>query len=100
GLARPGDGERGLRDFFFNRVTFAIADQRGRVVAFGARALEADAKPKYLNTGETPLFSKGQLLYNFATARAAAAKSASIIVSEGYMDVIALVRAGFEASVA
>ncbi|HEX4860249.1 MAG TPA: CHC2 zinc finger domain-containing protein, partial [Rhizomicrobium sp.] len=71
GLARPADGERGLRDFFFNRVTFAITDGRGRVVAFGARALEADAKPKYINTGETPLFSKGRLLYNFASARPA-----------------------------
>jgi DNA primase len=100
GLARPGDGERGLRDFFFNRVTFAITDQRGRVVAFGARALEADAKPKYINTGETSLFSKGQLLYNFATARPAAIKAQTVVVAEGYMDVIALVRAGFDHAVA
>jgi DNA primase len=69
-------------------------------VAFGARALESEAKPKYINTGETALFSKGQLLYNFHTARPAAFKSGQIIVAEGYMDVIALVRAGFEAAVA
>jgi DNA primase len=100
GLARPAEDGRPARDFFFNRVMFPIGDPRGRIVAFGARALEADAKPKYLNTGETPLFSKGHLLYNFATARAAAIKSGTIIVAEGYMDVIALVRAGFEASVA
>jgi DNA primase len=100
GLARPGDGERGLRDFFFNRVTFAITDQRGRVVAFGARALEADVKPKYINTGETTLFSKGQLLYNFAAARPAAIKAQTVVVAEGYMDVIALVRAGFDHAVA
>ena len=100
GLARPGDEQRGPRDFFFNRVTFPISDARGRVVAFGARALEADAKPKYINTGETSLFSKGHLLYNFATARPAAIKAQTIVVAEGYMDVIALVRAGFDHSVA
>ena len=100
GLARPAEGDRGTRDFFFNRITFPIADPRGRVVAFGARALEADAKPKYINTADTALFSKGRQLYNFALARPAGLKAQTIIVAEGYMDVIALVRAGFEASVA
>ncbi len=100
GLARAAEEGRDARDFFFNRVMFPIADFRGRVIAFGARALEADAKPKYINTGETSLFSKGELLYNFAPARAAALKTGTIIVAEGYMDVIALVRAGFEATVA
>lgn len=100
GVARPAEEGRPARDFFFNRVMFPIGDPRGRIIAFGARALEADAKPKYLNTGETTLFSKGHLLYNFASARAAAIKAGTIIVAEGYMDVIALVRAGFEASVA
>jgi DNA primase len=100
GLARPAEDGRPMRDFFFNRVMFPIADGRGRVIAFGARALEADAKPKYINTGETPLFSKGAQLYNFAGARAAAIKAGTIILAEGYMDVIALVRAGFSHSVA
>jgi DNA primase len=100
GLARPGEDGRPMRDFFFNRVMFPISDGRGRIVAFGARALEADAKPKYINSGETSLFSKGSQLYNFATARAAAIKAGTIIVAEGYMDVIALVRAGFAHSVA
>jgi DNA primase len=100
GLARPADDGRPMRDFFYNRVMFPIGDGRGRVVAFGARALEADAKPKYINTGETSLFSKGSQLYNFATARAAAIKAGTILVAEGYMDVIALVRAGFAHSVA
>ncbi|HVZ90769.1 MAG TPA: DNA primase [Rhizomicrobium sp.] len=100
GLARPSDEERGVRDFFFNRITFPISDARGRIVAFGARALEADAKPKYINTGETQLFSKGHLLYNYASARGPAIKAQSIVVAEGYMDVIALVRAGFENAVA
>ncbi|HZQ39562.1 MAG TPA: DNA primase [Rhizomicrobium sp.] len=100
GLARPAEDGRPMRDFFFNRVMFPISDGRGRLIAFGARALEADAKPKYINTGETPLFSKGTQLYNFATARAAALKAGTIILAEGYMDVIALVRAGFTHSVA
>jgi len=100
GLARPADENRGLRDFFYNRLTFAIADPRGHVVAFGARALDPDAKPKYINTADTTLFSKGHLLYNFATARPAGLKAQTIVAAEGYMDVIALVRAGFEFSVA
>lgn len=100
GLARPADDGRPMRDFFYNRVMFPIGDGRGRIVAFGARALEADAKPKYINTGETSLFSKGTQLYNFAAARAAAIKAGTIIVAEGYMDVIALVRAGFAHAVA
>ncbi len=100
GLVRAPDDNRPPRDFFYNRVIFPITDFRSRVIAFGARTLEADIKPKYINTGETPLFSKGEQLYNFASARAAALKTGTIIVAEGYMDVIALVCAGFEAAVA
>jgi len=104
GLARPAEEFEGrsrpMRDFFFNRVMFTITDSRGRPIAFGARALEADAKPKYINTGETSLFSKGHNLYNFQIARAASTKTGTIILAEGYMDVIALVRAGFTHSVA
>jgi DNA primase len=100
GVVRAASDERGPRDFFFDRLMFPISDARGKVVAFGGRALSSDAKPKYINTGETQLFSKGQLLYNFAAARAAALKNQTLIVAEGYMDVIALVRAGFEAAVA
>jgi DNA primase len=100
GLARPAEDNRAMRDFFFNRVMFPISDGRGRIIAFGARALEADAKPKYINTGETSLFSKGFNLYNFAAARSAAIKAGTIILAEGYMDVIALVRAGFAHAVA
>src|SRR6185295_2292851 len=100
GVVRAASEERGPRDFFFDRLMFPISDARGKVIAFGGRGLAPDAKPKYINTGETTLFSKGQLLYNFATARTAAIKSQQIIVAEGYMDVIALMRAGFEAAVA
>src|SRR5690242_528721 len=100
GLVRPQDGDRAARDFFFNRLMFPVTDARGRVIAFGGRALDPDAKPKYINTGETPLFSKGRLLYNFATARPAALQNGTIILAEGYMDVIALARAGFAYDVA
>jgi len=105
GVVRPAQGDsdsvsRAPRDFFFDRLMFPISDARGRIIAFGGRGLSPDAKPKYINTGETTLFSKGQLLYNFAAARAPAIKNQQIIVAEGYMDVIALVRAGFDASVA
>lgn len=100
GLARPSEDGQPARDFFFARVIFPIGDAQGRIVAFGARTLQSDASPKYINTGETPLFSKGRLLYNFASARPAALKTGSLVVAEGYLDVIALVRAGFEAAVA
>ena len=100
GLARPAEDSRPARDFFVDRVMFPITDVRGRIVAFGGRGLTPDAKPKYINTGETTLFSKGRLLYNFHTAREAALKGAPLIVAEGYMDVIALVEAGFEGAVA
>jgi len=100
GLVRAADDGKPARDFFFDRVMFPITDARGRVVAFGGRGLKADAKPKYINTGETALFSKGHLLYNLKNAREAISKGASLVLAEGYMDVIALVRAGLEGAVA
>lgn len=84
---------------FRDRLMFPIEDVRGRVIAFGGRALSADAQAKYLNSRETSLFSKGKVLYNFRAARSAS-KDAPLIVVEGYMDVIALAQAGFEAAVA
>ena len=100
GLARPADDNRGMRDFFYDRLMFPIADARGRIIAFGGRGLSPDAKPKYINSGENALFSKGFNLYNFHIARAAAVKAGTVILAEGYMDVIALVRAGFTHAVA
>jgi DNA primase len=97
-LIKPDDG-RDPYDRFRGRVTFPITDRRGRVIAFGARAL-GDVEPKYLNSPDTPLFHKGQVLYGMATAWPAARKSDRLVVVEGYMDVIALVRAGIEAAVA
>ena len=87
-------------DRFRDRVMFPIADVRGRVIAFGGRALEKDQPAKYLNSPETPLFHKGDNLYNHATARKAAHDGSPIVVVEGYVDVIAMVGAGFTASVA
>src|SRR5215510_8059117 len=87
-------------DRFRDRVMFPITDLRGRVIAFGGRALEKDAQAKYLNSPETPLFHKGGTLYNVATARAAAHKGAPVVAVEGYVDVIAMVNAGYEATVA
>src|SRR5262249_26335854 len=87
-------------DRFRDRVMFPIADLRGRIIAFGGRALEKDAQAKYLNSPETPLFHKGTTLYNIAPARAAAHKGAPVVAVEGYVDVIAMASAGYEAAVA
>jgi DNA primase len=87
-------------DRFRDRVMFPITDLRGRVIAFGGRALEKDVPAKYMNSPETPLFHKGDNLYNLAAARLATHNGAPLVVVEGYVDVIAMVGAGFAASVA
>ena len=87
-------------DRFRDRVMFPINDLRGRVIAFGGRALAADAQAKYLNSPETPLFNKSRVLYNGHAARAALRRGGEVVVVEGYIDVISCVAAGFEASVA
>jgi DNA primase len=100
GLLVAGDDIPLPFDRFRDRVIFPITDLRDRVIGFGGRALEADAPAKYLNSPETPLFHKGSTLYNGAAARAAAHQDARVIAVEGYIDVIAMVRAGFAATVA
>jgi DNA primase len=87
-------------DRFRDRVMFPITDVRGRVIAFGGRALEKDVAAKYLNSPETPLFHKGDNLYNLASARLATHNGSPLVVVEGYVDVIAMVGAGFPGSVA
>ncbi|MDH2351323.1 DNA primase [Bradyrhizobium sp. SSUT18] len=87
-------------DRFRDRVMFPITDLRGRVIAFGGRALEKDVPAKYLNSPETPLFHKGDNLYNHQTARKATHDGGALVVVEGYVDVIAMVTAGFAGSVA
>src|SRR6201996_1460077 len=100
GLLIGGDDIPVPYDRFRDRVMFPITDIRGRVIAFGGRALEKDVPAKYLNSPETPLFHKGDNLYNLSSARKAAHDGSPLVVVEGYVDVIAMVGSGFHASVA
>lgn len=100
GLLIAGDDIPVAYDRFRDRVMFPITDLKGRVIAFGGRAMSPDAPAKYLNSPETPLFHKGSVLYNFAGARKAAYDIGTMIAVEGYMDVIALSAAGFAHAVA
>src|ERR1700726_670502 len=100
GLLIAGDDIPVPYDRFRDRVMFPITDVRGRVIAFGGRALEKDQPAKYLNSPETPLFHKGDNLYNLSSARTAAHNGAALIVVEGYVDVIAMVTSGFAGTVA
>jgi DNA primase len=93
-LIKPDDG-RPSYDRFRNRLAIPILDAKSRVIAFGARALDPDAEPKYLNSPETKLFDKGSTVFNLARARQAAFERGELIVVEGYMDVIALHQASF-----
>jgi len=100
GLAiKPDDGGQAF-DRFRGRVIFPIRDARGRAISLGGRALDPNARAKYLNGPETELFDKGRNLFNLGPAREAAGKGQPLIVAEGYMDVIALSEAGFGATVA
>jgi DNA primase len=102
GLIAPSDmGES--YDRFRNRIIFPITDTRGRPVAFGGRILPSMAeqvRAKYLNSPETPLFKKGELLYGLHPARRAIGETGFALVAEGYLDVIALHQAGFRQAVA
>src|SRR3954463_14927868 len=100
GLLIHGDDIPVPYDRFRDRVMFPISDLRGRVIAFGGRALDKDAPAKYLNSNENALFHKGGTLYNIAAARQAAHQGATLVAVEGYVDVIAMVTAGYEAAVA
>ncbi|MDQ0314085.1 DNA primase [Amorphus orientalis] len=95
----PDDG-RAAYDRFRNRLMIPIHDIRGRIVAFGGRALAADQEPKYLNSPETPLFNKRAVLFNAHRARSAAHEAGAAIVVEGYLDAIAVHRAGLRHVVA
>ena len=103
-LIEPDDTSKQPWDRFRNRIMFPIRDPRGRLVAFGGRAMDKDAKAKYLNSPETSIFHKGSVLYRYPEARKALVSPGNaargLIVAEGYMDVIALARAGFEHAVA
>jgi len=100
GLAQRGRESGGLYDRFRGRIMFPLANARGRVLGFGARAMAEGRGPKYLNTSENELYHKGKQLFGIDLARAHAAKSARIVVVEGYTDVLALHQAGIRESVA
>jgi len=97
-VIRADDGA--TYDRFRGRLMFPIRDPRGRCIAFGGRAMDPNARAKYLNSPETELFHKSRVLYNHGPAREAAGKAGALIVAEGYMDVIALAEAGFGHAVA
>src|SRR5271170_3691983 len=104
GLVRMPDEGGSPYDYFRGRIMFPIGDRAGRVIAFGGRII-GDGQPQYLNSPDTPVFEKGRILYGLSIARANAAVDANgegpaLIVTEGYMDVIALHRAGFTTAVA
>jgi DNA primase len=92
----------GLRDRFRGRITFPVHDLSGRAVGIGARTLpgEREEGPKYLNSPETPIYKKGEVLYNLHRAKSEVSRSGEIVVVEGYTDVIALARAGIHTAVA
>ena len=100
GLAKPSTKGGKPYDTFRGRIIYPIRDARGRAIAFGGRAMDPNDNAKYLNSPETELFDKGRSLYNIRDARTAAGQGQPLVVAEGYMDVIALVQAGFGAAVA
>ncbi len=99
GLAVLSEKNGKIYDFFRDRVIIPIMDKRGRVIAFGGRVM-GDGQPKYLNSPDTPIFNKRRVLYNLNYARDKAFEKRRIVVCEGYMDVIAQAKYGFEYAVA
>lgn len=96
-LAFKRKNGNGIYDRFVNRVMFPIIDLRGNVIAFGGRIM-TDEKPKYLNTSDTPVFKKSENLFSLNNAKSSGTRT--LILCEGYMDVIALNQAGFTNAVA
>jgi DNA primase len=95
GLAQRSQENGRPYDRFRGRIMFPLTDMRGRVLGFGARAMRAEQKPKYLNTSDNEIYHKGRHLYGADLARAHATKAGEAILCEGYTDVIALHQAGF-----
>ena len=98
GVEKP-DADRGRYDWFRDRIMFPIRGVTGEVIGFGGRVLD-DSKPKYINSPETPVFSKGRELYGLFEARQALRDKGYALVVEGYMDVVALAQAGYANAVA
>ena len=100
GMSAKSDEGNRIYDRFRGRIMFPIRDSRGRCIAFGGRSLDPAARAKYLNSPETPLFDKGSNLYNLVSARSAVGRGEPLIVTEGYMDVIALDSGNFNGAIA
>ena len=96
GLALPRSTGSGHYDRFRDRVTFPIANLSNRIIAFGARALQPDQEPKYLNSPETPIYHKGRVLYGLSDTRDAVRRRDAVLVVEGYMDLLSLAQAGIQ----
>ncbi|MCF6266614.1 MAG: DNA primase [Desulfuromusa sp.] len=99
GLIRPRKQNDGDYDLFRGRLIFPIYDLSGQIVAFAGRVLD-DSKPKYINSPESPIYSKGRVLFGLYQARQAMRKSGEVLLVEGYFDQLALYRAGFPQVVA
>jgi DNA primase len=100
GLLISGDDIPVPYDRFRDRIIIPIHDQRGRIIAFGARALDSEVQPKYLNSPDTPLFKKGTTVFNFHRARQPAHNDGSVVAVEGYMDALSIYQAGLKSVVA
>jgi DNA primase len=100
GLLQPRAEGKGAYDRFRDRLLFVVRDERGRPVGFGGRALTPEGEPKYLNSPESPIFSKKRLLYGLFEAREAIRRHDRVVLVEGYFDHLALLRAGLEETVA
>ncbi len=100
GLGQRARGGSGFYDFFRARIMFPVADPRGRIVGFGARAVRDEQQPKYKNTPEGELYHKSRQLFGIDRARPSASRQGRIVVVEGYTDVLALHQVGLEETVA
>jgi DNA primase len=100
GLLQPRAEGKGSYDRFRDRLLFVVRDERGRPVGFGGRALSPAGEPKYLNSPESPIFSKKRLLYGLFEARETIRKHDRVVLVEGYFDHLALLRAGLQETVA
>jgi DNA primase len=99
GLAQRSKQDGSIYDRFRGRIMFPLADVRGRVLGFGARAMRAEQQPKYLNTSDNDVYHKGRHLYGVDLARAHATRAGEVVLCEGYTDVIALHQAGMRNAV-
>lgn len=100
GLLSENPERHSRYDRFRNRVMIPIADETGRIIGFGARTLDKDGQPKYLNSPETPLFSKGHILFGLHLARRHIREARQAVIVEGYLDMISAWQAGFQNVVA